>query len=206
MPNQPDTGGVIGAFELLREQLEEAKTGTGNHVVRAAQDGNFDEVRELIEKVEGLDRIMAQADTLLVEFANVFGQTPDAETSKTPTQPHVPSASPGSIPLVLRNKHCDARAIYQRGSVVVLRGSILALNERESLQGIYRERRRELRRSGELTGDRSGPALTLNTDCRFKSPSGAACFVVGYSANGKQVWTVEGTRESLGERLNAGHA
>ncbi len=206
MPNQPDIAGVVGAFELLREQLEETKARTNDRIAAAAQTADYSDVRELTEKAEGVDGIMTQTDTLMVEFAKVLGQAPDAETPKTPTQPHPSSASSSSIPLVLRNKHCDARAIYDGGSVVVLSGSTLALNERKSLQDIYRVRRRELRRRGELTRVRSGHALTLNTDCRFNSPSGAACFVVGYSANGNKVWTVEGTRKSLGERLSAGHA
>ena len=206
MPKQPDIAGVVGAFELLREQLEETKDRTNDRIAAAAQAADYSDVRELTEKAEGVDRIMTQADTLLVEFANMFGQAPDAKTPMVQAKPHLPPSSPGTLQLVLRNKHCEARAIYDDGSVVVLRGSRLASNERESLQDIHRERRRELRRRGELTRDTVGHALTLNTNCRFNSPSGAACFVVGYSANGKQVWTVEGTRESLGERLNAGHA
>ena len=206
MPNQPDIAGVVGAFELLCEQLEETKARINDRIAGAAQAANYRDVRELTEKAEGVDRIMTQADTLLVEFANMFGQVPDAKTPKVQSKPQFSPSSPSTLRLVLRNKHCEARAIYDGGSVVVLRGSRLALNERDSLQDIYRERRRKLRRRGDLTRDTVGHALTLNTDCRFNSPSGAACFVVGYSANGKQVWTIEGTRESLGERLNAGQA
>ena len=206
MRNQPDIAGVVGAFELLREQLEETKARINEGIASAAQAADYDDVRELTGKAEGADRIMMQADSLLVEFAGVFGQTPDAKTPKVQEKTHSPATSPGDIRLVLKNRQCNARAMYDGGSVVVLSGSILALNERESLQDIYRERRRELRRRGELTRHATGHALILNTDCRFNSPSGAACFVVGYSANGKKVWIVEGTRESLGERLNSRRA
>ena len=206
MPNQPDIAGVVGAFELLREQLEETKARINEGIASAAQAADYDDVRELTGKAEGVDRIMMQADSLLVEFAGVFGQTPDAKTPKVQEKTHSPATLPGDIRLVLKNRRCDARAIYDGSSVVVLRGSTLALSERKSLHHRWRERRRELQRSGELTRDATGHALILNTDCHFNSPSGAACFVIGYSANGKKVWIVEGTRESLGERLNSRRA
>ena len=203
MTEQVDIEGVLGAFEVLREQLEATKTQINDRIVGAARAGNYDDVKELIEKEEAVDKIIDQADTLLVQLAAEFGPSPDLATpDPPPKRPHARSST-GSIRLVLKNRYCDARAMYNRGSVVVLRGSTLAFNERDSLQDIYRERRRELQRRGQLTTDSAGRALILNADCRFNSPSGAACFVVGYSANGKQVWKVEGTGKSLGETLDA---
>ena len=150
---------------------------------------------------------MTQADSLLVEFAGVFGQTPNAKMPDVQANAHSPATSPGTIQLVLKNRQCNARAIYDGGTVVVLSGSTLALNERSSLEGtIYSELRREMKRRGDLTIDSTGHALTLNTDSRFNSPSQAACVVVGYSANGKQVWKIEDTGKSLGEWLDSKRA
>ena len=126
-------GTEFGAFDLLREQLEEIKSGINDCVARAAQAGNYDDVRQLIEQAEGLDRIMKRVDMLLVEFANLFGQSADNETPISRTVPRVPSAHHGSIPLVLKNKHCDARAAYDGGGVLVRSGSVIALNECESM-------------------------------------------------------------------------
>ncbi len=204
MPKQFEADDVIGAFGLLREQLQAEKTLIRDRMVGAAHDDKFGDVRLLIEKAEGLDSIISQADALLVQFAKLFGDDPNRETSKTLPKSTVASAPSGGIRLVLKNRHCDARAMYATdGSVVVLSGSTLARNERQSLSDIYRIRRRDLQGLGKLTRDPTGQRLILNTDCRFNSPSGAACFVLGYSANGRLAWTVEGTRESLGERLSA---
>ena len=37
MSNQPDIAGVVGAFELLREQLEETKARINDRIAGAAQ-------------------------------------------------------------------------------------------------------------------------------------------------------------------------
>ena len=204
MSKKSETDTVISAFRILREQLQAAKSRIRDRMVGAAHDDEFGDVRLLIEKAEGLDNIVSQTDALLVQFANLFGDDSNREASTTLPKPTVASAPSGGIPLVLKNRHCDAHAVYATdGSVVVLSGSTLARNERQSLLDIYRTRRRDLQGLGKLTRDPTGQRLVLNTDCRFNSPSGAACFVLGYSANGRLVWTVEGTRESLGERLEA---
>ena len=204
MSKKSETDNVIGAFRLLREQLQAEKTRIRDRMVGAAHDDEFGDVRLLIEKAEGLDSIISQADALLVQFAKLFGDDPNRETSQTLPKPSVASAPFGSIRLALKNNHCDAHALYTSdGSVVVLSGSTLARSERQSLSDIYRTRRRDLQGLGKLTRGPTGQRLILKTDCSFNSPSGAACFVLGYSANGRLVWTVEGTSESLGERLSA---
>ena len=204
MPKQLEADDVIGAFGLLREQLQAEKTRIRDRMVGAAHNDELGDVRLLIEKAEGLDSILSQADALLVQFAKLFGDDLNRETSKTLPRPTVASAPSGGLRLVLKNRHCDAHATYATdGSVVVLSGSTLARNERQSLSDIHRTRRRDLKGLRKLTRDPAGQRLILNTDCRFSSPSGAACFVLGYSANGRLVWIVEGTSESLGERLAA---
>ena len=116
MPHQPDIAGVVGAFELLREQLEETKARINEGIGSAAQAADYDDVRELTGTAEGVDRIMVQADTLLVEFAGLFDRPPDAKTPKVSTNAHFPPTAPGTIRLVLENRQCNARANYD-GSV-----------------------------------------------------------------------------------------
>lgn len=204
MHKEPDISGAVGAINLLQEQLEESRAGMNDSAAEAAKAGDYDAVRKLIEKAEEISNVMALTDTLLAKLTDVFGMTADSETPKTRVNLNRPPPFPGGIRLELRNRHCHAYATYSGGSVTVLRGSTIALNERESLQDVLRERRRILRRRGELTENSSGRALALNADCDFGSPSGAACFVMGYTANGRRAWTIQGTGETLGEWLDAG--
>lgn len=229
MQNQPDIGGVIGAFELLREQLEETKASISDCAAEALRAEDFENAREWIVKAEGMNGLITQTDALLEQLTNLFGALHEPEPptrsrsaesldlaaisdgSFVMAKPKPPIERPDSpyslsnTPLVLQNRICDARANYNDGSVVVLSGSVIAAKVTDSFRknnsGIC-ERRRQLRRRGELRAGVSDGMLVLRTDCRFGSPSGAACFVVGYATSGPRVWLVEGTRQSLGEKLN----
>lgn len=68
MPKQSETDDVIGAFGLLREQLQAVKTRIKDRMVGAVHDDEFGNVRLLIEKAEGHDNIISQADALLVQL------------------------------------------------------------------------------------------------------------------------------------------
>lgn len=204
--NKSNVAGIVGAFESLRQRLDETESRIRDRAAAAAQHGNYDDVREWIGKAEQISEIVTRTDALLVEFTAVFGQSPPAQPPIARADPGDQPRSSGGIRLKLRNRNCDAQAIYNAGSVTVLSGSLLALGERESLSDAHRNRRRDLRRLGKLTADPSGRGLTLHEDSRFSSPSGAACFVVGYSANGNQVWTVEPTGQCLGDWLRPGTA
>ena len=204
--NQPDVDGVVHAFESLRQQLDEIESRIRNHASEAAQHGDYDDVREWIGKAEQLARLVTSTDALLVEFAAVFDQTRPPQPPIAAPDPVLQPQSTGGIRLKLHNRDCDAQAIYNTGSVTVLRGSLLAVDERKSLSDVHRNRRRDLRRRGKLAADPSGHGLNLHEDCRFSSPSGAACFVVGYSANGNQAWIVERTGQCLGDWLRPGTA
>lgn len=226
---KPDIAGAMDAFELLREQLEETKGKVDGCAAESARSGDYDRTREWIAKGEGIHSIISQADALRDQLAILFDSPPTAKpptllcgkeslnpvamsggdsgkaVSKTNTDPPVSLSSLGNIQLMLKNNICNARAVYSGGSVVVLGGSIIAAEEKSSLvdnnQRIC-ELRRRLRKRGMLATGESHRALVLKTDCRFRSPSGAACFVVGYSTSGNRDWLVEDTRKSLGEMLS----
>ena len=195
MTKQPDIENVISAADLLREQLHETKIRLHNCIVRAVQAEEYDRAEVLIETSKALDKFISQVDLLIEELTDVLD----------PTKVFCPIPCPprGAISLVLKNKYCNAKARYESGSVIVLRGSIVAIKEFESLPDSCQKLRDKLKRRGELTPDESKHGLVMSIDYEFKSPSAAACFVVGYSVNGKLVWIVENTGKSLGEELES---
>lgn len=197
MSKRFNIGGVINAFELLRRRLEEVETRINDCVVDAVQIKEYGDMRELIEKAEGVDGIVKQVDTLVIQLTNLFGVVMETSPSFPPS-----SAFPEGVNLVLKNRLCDARAIFNGGSIVVLSGSTVARKEYRSLGPKLKKLRQELWHKGQLKGDESDHVLTLKTDFHFSSPSAAACFVVGYSVNGKKSWIVYDTGDSLGKWLN----
>ena len=82
-------------MELLLERLDELKTRICKSVVQAAQDGRFDEVRELINKIDGLVKVEEQAETLQDNLLNLFDQSP---------LPKPPEPKPDNIRLELKKK------------------------------------------------------------------------------------------------------
>ena len=192
MSKQPDIESVRSAFELLSEQLQVAKSQIHDCTVRATEEGEYDGARILMNKSDALDGIKLQVESLSKEFAKAF-----------PPNDYPPLPPPMSPDwLVLKKKNCNAKAKIQSGSVIVLADSLIELKEYDSLSDVIRERRSNLQRSGNLTRHSSQNSFVLNKDCKFKSPSAAACFVLGYSANGKIEWKFESTGKSLGESLN----
>ena len=188
----------MSAFDLLREQLESTKSEFKDLASEAAQAGNYQHVRKMIDQAEALDRFYEKVNALADEFIRAFRQDFVRPSSK-PNPDRIPriSLAEGQS-LILHGKHGQARATYDGRIWTVLRGSTVAANERESLPDNYRDLRRELRNRGDLTLHSSGTALVLERDQEFNSPSGAACFVVGYSINGNTAWIDEGTGKNVG--------
>ena len=195
------------AFGRLREQFAESKKSLDKRIVSASQAGDYDVVKRLIEQAQGLMEFMDETDALYTRFAKQFDQ------ASIPIEPAGPSAgipndapTSGGVGLVLRNNLCEARAVFDQGSVTLLRGSTIAVRERESLGDESRKLRRDLRSLGKLVDDATSGTSSLQVDRRFSSPSAAACFVVGYSANGRREWVVERTGECLGDWLTGKRA
>lgn len=109
-------------------------------------------------------------------------------------------SSSASTMFYIKKQGADARAVQTVDGFIVLSGSIIrrspvlscpnsALKARKKYAGIIDEN------------------MTLLKNVPFKSPSGAACFVLGQSVNGNDVWTTEqgitfGKFESTGCKCN----
>lgn len=82
-------------------------------------------------------------------------------------------------------RSCNADGIYMDGTVKVLKGSRIFLNQNCKFD-----------RYAEAFRLRSDPSVvdpegTVLKDCLFKTPSAAAVFVAGSSRNGNDFWRVE---------------
>ena len=198
MVEQPDIGSALSALDLFREELEETKSQINVRISVATRSGDYDDARELITRAQGIDAIIAQADALHTQLTNLFDQAPGSDPPMPPVGPRNGLPSREAVRLTLKKKNCQAHAIYNRGSVVVLSRSTLVLKVGKSLDDRMRRRRQELQRRGDLVGDVLDGALVLKTDSQFDSPSAAASFVVGHSASGNRDWIVEETQEPLG--------
>lgn len=177
-----NVAGVGEAFGRLREQFAKSKKSLDERIVSASQAGDYDVVKRLIEQAQGLMEFMDETDALYTRFAKQFDQASVPIEPAGPSEgiPHDAPTS-GGVGLVLRNNLCEARAVFDQGSVTVLRGSTIAVKERESLGDESRKLRRDLRSLGKLVDDATSGTSSLQVDRRFSSPSAAACFVVGYS-------------------------
>ena len=192
--------GVGEAFDRLRKQLVASKQRVDERIIGASREGDYDVAKNSIGQAQALIEIMNEVDALYARFAKLAGQPADSLTAARPSVNVSDDLPPdGRIMLVLKKRHCEARAVYDQGSITVLRGSKLATRERESLSDEARKLRRDLRSLGKLVDGEAGGTASLKVDHRFTSPSAAACFVVGYSANGQREWIVERTGECLGD-------
>jgi len=204
MQNPSGIDGAMSALELLCEQLDMARTEFNQRISEVAKASDYSQVRDLTKKAESLGSFKKKADTLSTEIKEAFGQSviPSPLTRHSKSLATTSSADGGTL-LILTNKCCQARARYCDGSLWVLRGSIISPVERKSLINKWRNLRQRLRDQNDLSIHHPDDALVLGRDIKFKSPSGAACFVVGYSVNGNRSWVVEQSGESFGAWLSS---
>ncbi|MCY4058665.1 MAG: DUF4357 domain-containing protein [Gammaproteobacteria bacterium] len=180
------------AFGLLQEALEGEAAQVAQRIAKAAEARRYDEVRELNEQAELLGGITEEVRDLSKRW--------------TPLVPEPPEQDQTGIRLVLRHKGCDARALFHGTStVVVTAGSTLVANTGTSFKGPPRDKRRMLAQKGSLVPADRG-LLKLREDVACTSPSSAATFVVGYSANGRLLWHLEDSHRPLGSWIESqGH-
>lgn len=88
--------------------------------------------------------------------------------------------------LVIETKTIKATGYEHPGGFVVVKGSQLSKQEASSLHNSHRSLRSDLLSQSAIT-DR-GDFYELLQDYLFQSPSAAACFILGYSVNGRDAW------------------
>ena len=91
----------------------------------------------------------------------------------------------------------DAYAKIINGEFVLLRGSeITSTPKRSDPSGKLRER---YSKENRISMNVAKGCYVANENISFNSPSGAACFVVGRSANGRIGWKVKGTNQTFAD-------
>ena len=84
----------------------------------------------------------------------------------------------------VKGRGCDARGFYHSSGFTILKGSKIEKTVTPSMQ--WKERRSKMLK--EYTEVAADGALVLNSDLTFNSPSTAATFCLGRSANGWTSW------------------
>jgi len=92
---------------------------------------------------------------------------------------------------ILKMGDCDAKAVYEKGSITVLAGSIISATANVS----FKAKAKWLEMVNNLTETKGGQRI-LKINKTFKSPSSAAQFVYGGNLNGWTVW-----KNAKGEKL-----
>ena len=94
-----------------------------------------------------------------------------------------------TIEVVLKTQSVDALAWYntQSGEITLKKGSKLALEVVDSYKKQEKQRLKELKKIAEQTENN----YILKEDKKCKSVSGAACFVLGRTANGWVEWRIK---------------
>ncbi|MCX4121986.1 GIY-YIG nuclease family protein [Vibrio parahaemolyticus] len=90
----------------------------------------------------------------------------------------------------LNVKNITAKALLTDEGIVVLSGSIVARDVRDSLSTGYKKLRSQLIESGVISKGSDG-VFVFTRDQLFTSPSQAAAIIVGYAINGRNSWQTE---------------
>jgi hypothetical protein len=93
----------------------------------------------------------------------------------------------------------NAEATEIGGEFVVKAGALIRQKETETCPEGARELRKSALDAGHLQATADGASWTLKIDQFFGSPSGAACFVYGGSANGHRYWKIKNSNTTYGE-------
>lgn len=90
----------------------------------------------------------------------------------------------------LNVKNITAKALLTDEGIVVLSGSMVARDVRDSLSTGYKKLRSQLIESGVISKGPDG-VFVFTRDQLFTSPSQAAAIIVGYAINGRNSWQTE---------------
>ena len=127
------------------------------------------------EKESELEEFIEYAKIVMgVLGYNIFEPLTSRNTSNNSTQVPV-------VKYYLNRRGADAQGILNEEGFVVLSGSKICKDETPSCPNYVKESRTKYAKDLDDNG-------VLQKDILFKSPSGAACFVMGASANGNTEW------------------
>ncbi len=119
--------------------------------------------------------------------------------TELPTQPMVGDQAQQKSPIFqIYAANITARAMSTGEGVVVLAGSEASACDQASLAAGYRRLREQMIALGILVQIENGKKLTFTRAHLFRSPSAAACCVIGSAVNGRTYW-----RTSSGETFDA---
>lgn len=114
-------------------------------------------------------------------------------TSPTPAGTAAPVNTLTSPPLVLAVGSHSASAYETSGVFIVKAGSLAQASATTALGNTYRQKRDALRQIGTFVDAAQPGYWELVEDTGFNSPSAAAAIMLGYNANGRTLWKVEGS-------------
>jgi hypothetical protein len=114
------------------------------------------------------------------------------------------SGAPPPLELVLESrKHgIEAHALEADGEITILSGS-QAVAKDDFVANTYAALRKELMDDGRLKLSSDGQHYQFVEDVTFSSPSAAAAVVFNRNTNGRRVWRVKSTGQSLKEWQDA---
>ena len=92
----------------------------------------------------------------------------------------------GNEYIIRSSNGIDAKAIYRNGQMIVLRGSTFCSEVQSSFR-LHSLRKEIIKKSIRL----SNGLYRFQDDYTFDSPSGASCFILGFSTNGWVTWKRE---------------
>ena len=158
---------------------------------------DFKNFRKLFDLIK---EIAQYAKTL--KDNTITNKKPKNTESNTPKSVLQANVLPqNTIEVVLKTQNVDALAWYntQSSEIILKKGSKLALEAVDSYKKQEKQRLKELKKIAEKTENN----YILKEDKKCKSVSGAACFVLGRTANGWVEWRIKENNNILNSiRIN----
>lgn len=186
---------ILAAFELLDEQLHAMIRVLRRSGAAAIEAGDYARAKNVMMKACSVEEILKTTRLNRKAWVDEFGRL--IGEGEPPN-----SHSAGPL-LKMRYGKARARALYNRGWLLLLSGSTIVEVTGVSLPPVHRDRRKQLLADGGLVRIDDG-LLRLTQELKFDSPSGAAQFVAGCSVSGNRDWHIEGTGLPLGRWINRG--
>ena len=170
--------------KYCKDVLQEAKNILAENSNSFVKE-DFKNFRKLFDLIK---EIAQYAKTL--KDNTITNEKPKNTESNTPKSVLQANVLPqNTIEVVLKTQSVDALAWYntQSGEITLKKGSKLALEVVDSYKKQEKQRLKELKKIAEQTENN----YILKEDKKCKSVSGAACFVLGRTANGWVEWRIK---------------
>jgi hypothetical protein len=146
--------------------------------------------------VADMERVLDEIEILLPVLG--FHILVPADTRSAEPRDHL-NANKTSIVFEFSGEGFDAKAEESGSEFVVKAGSLVRIKETATCPASSRDVRKYAFENKVLEPQSDGLSWRLYQDQYFSSPSAAASFVYGGSANGRQYWKVIGSKTTYGE-------